>query len=89
MWSLSFDLSHSLTGILAAIGFFSQWSGNGLISYYFNLILTGIGITTTFDQTLIVSTMSKQVGPLLNGGFVEWYLANLELRHCHQRFSPD
>jgi sugar porter (SP) family MFS transporter len=39
--------------IIIAIGFFSQWSGNGLISYYFNLILTGIGITTTFDQTLI------------------------------------
>lgn len=39
--------------IIIAIGFFSQWSGNGLISYYFNLILTGIGITSTFDQTLI------------------------------------
>ncbi|KAF8320427.1 hexose transporter [Clavulina sp. PMI_390] len=39
--------------IVIAIAFFSQWSGNGLISYYFNLILNGIGITSTFDQTLI------------------------------------
>ncbi|KAF8327455.1 general substrate transporter [Cantharellus anzutake] len=39
--------------IIIAISFFSQWSGNGLISYYFNLILNGIGITSTFDQTLI------------------------------------
>ncbi|KAF8320426.1 general substrate transporter [Clavulina sp. PMI_390] len=39
--------------IIIGIAFFSQWSGNGLISYYFNLILNGIGITTTFDQTLI------------------------------------
>ncbi|KAF8331378.1 general substrate transporter [Cantharellus anzutake] len=39
--------------IIIAIAFFSQWSGNGLISYYFNLILNDIGITTPFDQTLM------------------------------------
>jgi len=39
--------------IIIAIAFFSQWSGNGLISYYLNLILDGIGITSALDQTLI------------------------------------
>lgn len=39
--------------IIVAIAFFSQWSGNGLVSYYLTLILTGIGITSTNIQTLI------------------------------------
>jgi len=39
--------------IIIAIGFFSQWSGNGLISYYFAVILEGVGITSSFSQTLI------------------------------------
>ncbi|KDQ20220.1 hypothetical protein BOTBODRAFT_27639 [Botryobasidium botryosum FD-172 SS1] len=39
--------------IIIAMGFFSQWSGNGLISYYFAVILNGIGITSSFHQTLI------------------------------------
>ncbi|KAL5115647.1 hypothetical protein ACEQ8H_006446 [Pleosporales sp. CAS-2024a] len=39
--------------IILAVGFFSQWSGNGLISYYLTLILDGIGIKDQGTQTLI------------------------------------
>ncbi|KAF7552911.1 hypothetical protein G7Z17_g3972 [Cylindrodendrum hubeiense] len=39
--------------IILSIGFFSQWSGNGLISYYLSLILNSIGYTSTETQTLI------------------------------------
>jgi len=33
--------------------FFSQWSGNGIISYYLNLALKGVGITSPEQQNLI------------------------------------
>ncbi|THH04380.1 hypothetical protein EW145_g5564 [Phellinidium pouzarii] len=39
--------------IIIAIAFFSQWSGNGLISYYLNQIFKTIGITNTVEQLLI------------------------------------
>lgn len=39
--------------ICRAIAVFSQWSGNGLISYYLERVLNGIGITKADDQTLI------------------------------------
>ncbi|QRV80018.1 Sugar (and other) transporter [Ceratobasidium sp. AG-Ba] len=39
--------------IIVAIAVFSQWSGNGLISYYLERVLNGIGITSADDQTLI------------------------------------
>lgn len=39
--------------ILISVGLFSQWSGNGLISYYLNLILNSIGITDPNQQLLI------------------------------------
>ncbi|KAG4438234.1 hypothetical protein IFR05_006262 [Cadophora sp. M221] len=39
--------------IILAVGFFSQWSGNGLISYYLTLILDSIGYTSQETQTLI------------------------------------
>ncbi|TVY80424.1 Lactose permease [Lachnellula suecica] len=39
--------------IILAVGFFSQWSGNGLISYYLTLILNSIGYTSQSTQTLI------------------------------------
>ncbi|KAH7380217.1 general substrate transporter [Phaeosphaeria sp. MPI-PUGE-AT-0046c] len=39
--------------IILAVGFFSQWSGNGLISYYLTLVLDSIGITSQETQTLI------------------------------------
>lgn len=39
--------------IIVAIAFFSQWSGNGLASYYLNKILNQIGITDNTIQLLI------------------------------------
>jgi sugar porter (SP) family MFS transporter len=39
--------------VIIAIAFFSQWSGNGLVSYYLNSVLNGIGIKDTETQTLI------------------------------------
>ena len=39
--------------IIVALAFFSQWSGNGLVSYYINAVLTSIGITDTNTQLLI------------------------------------
>jgi hypothetical protein len=31
--------------IIIALAFFSQWSGNGLVSYYLNKVFDSIGIT--------------------------------------------
>ncbi|EMD33795.1 hypothetical protein CERSUDRAFT_87123 [Gelatoporia subvermispora B] len=39
--------------IMIAIAFFSQWSGNNLISYYMNKIFISIGITSATTQLLI------------------------------------
>ncbi len=39
--------------IIIAIAFFSQWSGNGLVSYYLNAVFDTIGITNTTIQLLI------------------------------------
>jgi len=39
--------------IIVALAFFSQWSGNGLVSYYLNEVLTQIGITSATIQLLI------------------------------------
>lgn len=39
--------------IIIPLAFFSQWSGNGLVSYYLTLILSSIGITSANMQTLI------------------------------------
>ncbi|KAN0122334.1 Sugar transporter domain containing protein [Hyaloscypha variabilis] len=39
--------------ILVSLGFFSQWSGNGLASYYIHTILDQIGITNLNTQLLI------------------------------------
>ncbi|KAJ8489580.1 hypothetical protein ONZ45_g13527 [Pleurotus djamor] len=39
--------------IITAIAFFSQWSGNGLISYYLKRVLDSIGITNPTTQLLI------------------------------------
>lgn len=49
-------------GIVTALGFFSQWSGNGLISYYLYQMMLNIGITSA--QT--------QLG--INGGLKTWSL---------------
>ncbi|KAL5499223.1 hypothetical protein ACEPAH_1741 [Sanghuangporus vaninii] len=39
--------------IIIAIAFFSQWSGNGLVSYYLNKVFDAIGITDPTTQLLI------------------------------------
>ncbi|KAG8717733.1 hypothetical protein FRC08_006793 [Ceratobasidium sp. 394] len=39
--------------IIIAVALFSQLSGNGLISYYLERVLNGIGIVSSRDQTLI------------------------------------
>ncbi|CZT49026.1 probable hexose transporter [Rhynchosporium secalis] len=49
-------------GIITAIALFSQWSGNGLISYYLHQVMNNVGITD--PQT--------QLG--INGGMKTWSL---------------
>ncbi|CAA7260767.1 unnamed protein product [Cyclocybe aegerita] len=39
--------------IIIALAFFSQWSGNGLVSYYLNKVMNAIGITDSDTQLLI------------------------------------
>jgi hypothetical protein len=39
--------------IASAVGLFSQWSGNGLVSYYLAKVLASIGITDTRKQNQI------------------------------------
>ncbi|GLB40429.1 putative sugar (and other) transporter [Lyophyllum shimeji] len=39
--------------IILAIAVFSQWSGNGLVSYYINLVLEGVGIDRTETKAII------------------------------------
>ncbi|PPQ78613.1 hypothetical protein CVT25_010577 [Psilocybe cyanescens] len=39
--------------IIIALAFFSQWSGNGLVSYYLNKVFITIGITNPTIQLLI------------------------------------
>lgn len=41
------------TLIAAVVGWFAQWNGAGVISYYLFLVLNGIGITAAREQTLI------------------------------------
>ncbi|KAH7025701.1 general substrate transporter [Microdochium trichocladiopsis] len=39
--------------ISVTLGIFSQWSGNGVVSYYLALVLQTVGITSVTHQTLI------------------------------------
>lgn len=39
--------------IILSVGFFSQWSGNGLTSYYLSIVLDSIGYTSSKTQSLI------------------------------------
>lgn len=41
------------TVIAVIVGWFSQWNGVGVVSYYLTLVLDTIGITESKDQTLI------------------------------------
>jgi MFS family permease len=47
--------------IIVAIAFFSQWSGNGLVSYYLNKVFTTIGIT---DPTIQASSSFSLIPPV-------------------------
>jgi len=51
--------------IVIAIAIFSQWSGNGLASYYINLVLDGVGITSTETKAFINGSL--QIFNLLVG----------------------
>ncbi|OJT11483.1 Lactose permease [Trametes pubescens] len=48
--------------IIIALAIFSQWSGNGLVSYYINLVLEGVGISDPGTKAAI------------NGGLQIWNL---------------
>lgn len=39
--------------ITVTLGIFSQWVGNGVVTYYLSMVLNTIGITSVKDQTLI------------------------------------
>jgi len=39
--------------ISISLGVFSQWCGNGVVSYYLAMVLTTVGVTSVTDQTLI------------------------------------
>lgn len=39
--------------IVVCTGLFAQWNGIGVVSYYLTLVLDSVGITDSFDQTLI------------------------------------
>lgn len=54
--------------ILTAIGFFSQWSGNGLISYYLKYVMDAVGLTDAQTQLGINGAM-KTIALLENFGF--------------------
>ncbi|KAF5023797.1 hypothetical protein F66182_4153 [Fusarium sp. NRRL 66182] len=41
------------SAIAISVGFFSQWCGNGVVSYYLTLVLDNIGITNPTHQSLI------------------------------------
>lgn len=45
-------------GIIIAIAWFSQWSGNGLVSYYLNQVFDTIGVTDTNIQLLITGILA-------------------------------
>jgi len=44
--------------LLMTAGLFSQWSGNGLVSYYFTIVLNTIGITNSDTQFKINGALS-------------------------------
>lgn len=39
--------------IVVCLGAFAQWNGIGVVSYYLTLVLDTVGVTDSFDQTLI------------------------------------
>jgi MFS family permease len=39
------------------VGIFSQWAGNGVVSYYLPLVLDTVGVTSVHHQTLIAACL--------------------------------
>ncbi|KAJ6150944.1 hypothetical protein N7470_007538 [Penicillium chermesinum] len=46
--------------ISISLGFFAQWVGNSVISYYLALILDSVGVTNVRDQTLISACLQMR-----------------------------
>ncbi|KAG7153227.1 Lactose permease like protein [Verticillium longisporum] len=44
--------------ISVALGFFAQWAGNGVVSYYLPLVLDSVGVKTVTEQTLISACLN-------------------------------
>ncbi|KAJ2963793.1 hypothetical protein NQZ79_g1213 [Umbelopsis isabellina] len=64
--------------LVLAVGFFSQWSGNGLVSYYINKVLTSIGITDANTQFLINGIL--QIFNLIAAYFGSWLVERVGRR---------
>ena len=43
--------------ISVSLGVFSQWCGNGVVSYYLAIVLRTVGITSVTHQTLIAGML--------------------------------
>ncbi|KAM6507138.1 hypothetical protein FALCPG4_018522 [Fusarium falciforme] len=43
--------------ITISLSFYSQWVGNGVVSYYLSAVLTTVNITSVTDQTLIMGCL--------------------------------
>ncbi|KJR86242.1 hexose transporter [Sporothrix schenckii 1099-18] len=54
-------------GIITALAFFSQWSGNGLISYYLTYVMDAVGISSAQTQ-LGVNAGMNTLGLVVNIG---------------------
>lgn len=44
--------------ISLTLGFFAQWVGNGVVSYYLPLVLDSVGVKTVTEQTLILACLN-------------------------------
>ena len=64
--------------LLMTAGLSSQWSGNGLVSYYFNIILNTIGITDADSQFKINGALS----------IYNWVVALGNISHRNGRARP-
>ncbi|KAF5367586.1 hypothetical protein D9758_003710 [Tetrapyrgos nigripes] len=60
--------------IIFAIAIFSQWSGNGLVSYYINLVLEGVGVTSTETKAAINGSLQvfNLIVSLAASSLVDW-----------------
>ncbi|KAF3009171.1 hypothetical protein E8E14_004202 [Neopestalotiopsis sp. 37M] len=57
--------------VAICVGLFAQWNGVAVVSYYLSKVLTSVGITSTFDQTLINGMLQIfNFGAALTGAFL-------------------